>query len=153
MEIRMQGMKQRTLKSVRRAFTLAEIIVVIIIIGVLATLVVPRLFGRIGQAKHSTASANANTLASSVRSYMLDCGPPPPGASLDILLTCPSGVDKTAWDKGGPYVDNKEKIVDPWGKPFMLVIPGKKNVDFDIVSYGADGVPGGEGENADIIKP
>ena len=149
----MQRMKMQGFKSVRRAFTLAEIIVVIIIIGVLATLVVPRLFGRIGQAKHSTATANANTLASAVRSYILDCGMPPPGSNLEILLQCPSGVDKAAWDKGGPYVDNKTKILDPWGKPFMLIIPGKSNVDFDIMSYGADGVAGGEGENADIVKP
>ncbi|MGE3107597.1 MAG: type II secretion system major pseudopilin GspG [Phycisphaerales bacterium] len=137
----------------RRAFTLAEIIVVIIIIGILATLVVPRLFGRIGQAKHATATSNANAIASAVRTYILDCGMPPPGSSLEILLACPSGVDKAAWDKGGPYLDNKEKIVDPWGKPFMLIVPGKKNVDFDIMSYGADGTPGGEGDNADIIKP
>lgn len=151
----MQSMKRQSKRArlVPRAFTLAEIIVVIIIIGVLATLVVPRLFGRIGQAKHSTAVANANTLASAVRSYILDCGMPPPGSTLDILVACPSGVDKAAWDKGGPYVDNKDKIVDPWGKPFILVIPGKNSVDFDVVSYGADGVPGGEGENADIVKP
>jgi len=136
----------------RRAFTLAEIIVVIIIIGVLATLVVPRLFGRIGQAKQSAAVANAATLASSMQQFILDCaGPPPPGSSLDVLITCPSGIDPTAWK--GPYVQNKSALLDPWGKPFMLQIPGKQNFDFDIVSYGADGQPGGDGDNADIIKP
>jgi general secretion pathway protein G len=50
-------------------------------------------------------------------------------------------------------VDKKEDLLDAWGKPFILRIPGVKNIDFDIVSYGADGKPGGEGEDADIVKP
>ena len=63
----------------------------------------------------------------------------------------PSNVDETKWK--GPYVQNAENLLDPWGKKYDLKVPGTKNIDFDIVSYGADGQPGGEGENADVVKP
>ena len=62
-----------------------------------------------------------------------------------------SEVDAAAWKR--PYVDNREALSDPWGRQYLLQVPGKKNVDFDIVSYGADGQPGGQGDNADIIAP
>lgn len=135
----------------RSAFTIVEIIVVIVIIGILATLIAPRLLSRVGQAKQSTAKANANTLASEVNKYILDCGPLPPGATLDILVTRPPDVDASKWQ--GPYLQNADQLKDPWGNAFILVVPGKKNVDFDIVSYGADGQEGGEGENGDVIAP
>lgn len=138
-------------QKVRRAFTLIEIIVVIVIIGVLATLIVPRLIGRVGQAKSSAAANNAQSLASSFESMRIDCGGTiPAGIGLEALFEKPAGVE--GWK--GPYVKNKDELLDPWGKPFVLVMPGKRNqADFDVVSYGADGQPGGEGDNADIVKP
>ena len=135
----------------RRGFTLVEAIVVIIILGVLATVIAPRLIGRVGQAKHSTAMANANTIATAVNPFALDTGKKPDGSSLEFLLRRPSEVDESAWK--GPYLNNADMLKDPWGKPFMIVVPGEKNPDFDIVSYGADGKPGGTGENEDIRKP
>jgi general secretion pathway protein G len=141
----------KALRRARRAFTLIEVIVVIIIIGVLATLIAPRLIGRVGQAKQSAAQSNAAALASAMKLFIADCQMPPPGSSLDILIKCPSGVDPSAWK--GPYVDSAEQLIDPWKRPFVLRIPGQKNADFDIVSLGADGAVGGESENADIIKP
>lgn len=135
----------------RRAFTLIEVIVVILIIGVLAAVIAPRLIGRVGQAKTAAAASNANSLATAVKLLFADVGTVPPGTSIQALWECPSGVEKTAWK--GPYVDSQDKLNDPWGRPFILVIPGKTNVDFDVVSYGADGQPGGEGENVDITKP
>ena len=83
--------------------------------------------------------------------FITDCGMPPPGSGLDILMKCPSWADKQSWH--GPYFDNAEQLIDPWGKPFVLRIPGQKNPDFDVVSFGKDGSPGGEGEDADVIKP
>lgn len=135
----------------RRGFTLVEAIVVIIILGVLATVIAPRLIGRVGQAKHSTAVANANTIATAVNTFALDTGKKPDGSSLEFLLRRPSEVDESAWK--GPYLNNADMLKDPWGKPYMIVVPGEKNPDFDIVSYGADGKPGGTGENEDIRKP
>lgn len=133
----------------RRGFTLVEAIVVIIILGVLATVIAPRLIGRVGQAKNSTAVANANTIATAVNTFALDTGRKPDGGSLDFLLRAPTGVE--GWK--GPYISNADMLKDPWGRTYLLVVPGEKNPDFDIVSYGADGKPGGTDEDADIRKP
>ncbi len=134
-----------------RAFTIVEIIVVIVIIGVLATLIAPRLLSRVGEAKSTAARSKGQTLATSVQSFMLDCGGLPNGATLDILMNRPGDVDAAAWK--GPYLQNSDQLLDPWGRLYVLIVPGKKNVDFDIVSYGADGQPGGEGDNADVTTP
>ncbi len=136
----------------RRAFTIVEVIVIIVIIGVIAAVIAPRLLGRIGQSKQAVAASNATTLANNVKLFMVDNGNPGSGASIDILWTRPSDVEEAAWR--GPYVDNVDALIDPWGNKFVLIIPSQNgNADFDVVSYGADGQPGGEGENADIIKP
>lgn len=136
----------------RRAFTIIEVIVIVVIIGILATVIAPRLIGYIGRGKRAAAEANANAVANAVTSYWADCGKPPAGASLEgFLMAKPGEVDAAAWK--GPYLQNKDQLKDPWGNPFQLVIPGKRNADFDIVSYGEDKSPGGEGDNADIVKP
>jgi general secretion pathway protein G len=136
-----------------RGFTIAEIIVVVIIIGVLATIVATRLVNRVGQARSTTAGANANAIASAVESFLADTGYNlQSGTPLEsFLMERPADVAEAKWQ--GPYMKNRDQLLDPWGKAFMLVVPGKKNVDFDIVSYGNDGQPGGEGDNADIVKP
>ncbi len=138
-------------RPVRRhssAFTLVEMIVVIIIIGVLATLIAPRLIGKVGTAKQGTAQANAATIAAAIKMYNADTGSLPEAGNLAVLAARPSTPDSK-----GPWLDNAQMLIDPWGRPFKLIIPGQKNFDFDIVSYGADGNPGGTGEDADVIKP
>ena len=135
----------------RRAFTLIEAIVVILILAVLATVIAPRLIGRVGQAKTSTAQSKAASLATAMKLFMADAGMPPAGSTIMVLWERPSEGDAAAWK--GPYVDNRDALNDPWGKLYVLRIPGTKNVDFDIVSFGADGQPGGEGENADVTAP
>lgn len=136
----------------RRAFTLVEIIVVIVILGVLATLIAPRLLNRIGQSKAAVASSNAAVLANATRLMLADCGGRmPEGATILALWEKPGGLEEGQWK--GPYVDSREQLKDPWGEMFILVVPGRKNLDFDIVSYGADKKPGGEGDDADIVKP
>jgi general secretion pathway protein G len=135
----------------RSAFTIVEIIVVVVIIGVLAAVIAPRLLNRVGQSKTSVAASNAASLSTAMQTFILDCGNPEPGAPITILFERPGNVDEKAWK--GPYVQNADALKDPWGNLFILVIPGKKNVDFDIVSYGKDGQPGGTDENEDVVKP
>jgi general secretion pathway protein G len=143
-------MRTKQRRSSRSAFTIIEIIVVVVIIGVLAAVIAPRVFGRIGQSREAVAKSNASSLASAVNQYVIDCGMPETGASLSILWEKPSGVAEGKWK--GPYVQNADDLKDPWGTDFQLIIPPQHNADFDILSYGADGQPGGEGEAADIVN-
>ncbi len=134
----------------RRAFTIIEVIVIVVILGVLAAVIAPRLINRIGQSKQSVAAANAASLVNLVKTFQIDHGLPEPGEGIRVLIERPSRVDESKWD---PYVDNPEQLLDPWGREYVLVIPGEKNRDFDVVSYGRDGQPGGTGEDADVVKP
>ncbi|MEK6702603.1 MAG: type II secretion system major pseudopilin GspG [Planctomycetota bacterium] len=134
-----------------RAFTIIEVIVIITIIGIIAAVIAPRLISRIGASKTATAKSNAASLATAMQTFLADCGNPESGATITILLERPSNVAEDAWK--GPYVQSAEAILDPWGNPFVLLIPPKKNFDFDIVSYGKDGQQGGEGEDADVVAP
>lgn len=133
-----------------RAFSLTEVLIAIVIIGILAAVVVPRLLGRIGQSKVASAESSIASLTTAMRGYMMDCGSPEPGADLGILWERPASVSETAWK--GPYVENPDALIDPWGNRYELVIPPQHNADFDIVSYGADGQPGGDGENEDVVS-
>ncbi len=136
----------------RRGFTLIEVIVIIVILGVLATVIAPRILSRIGQSKQSVAASNAATLVSQVRILMADAGGSiPEGETIDILWERPSFAQEGMWH--GPYVDTQDQLVDPWGNRYVLEIPGREGAEVSVVSLGADGRPGGEGENADIVKP
>ncbi|HRJ50607.1 MAG: type II secretion system major pseudopilin GspG [Phycisphaeraceae bacterium] len=144
---------RRAGSRVRPGFTIIEVIVIVVILGVIAAVIGPRLIGRIGQSKQAVAKANASALATQIKLFAADFGMPEPGAGITILWEKPGAIDETAWRGKGPYVNNPQELLDPWGNAFELRIPGEKNVDFDVISYGADGQPGGEGENADIIAP
>ncbi|PKP96298.1 MAG: type II secretion system protein GspG [Alphaproteobacteria bacterium HGW-Alphaproteobacteria-13] len=135
----------------RAGFTLIEVIVVIIILGVLAAVIAPRVLQRVGQSKKAVAEAGAASLAMAVRLFIADHGRPEVGATIEILWERPGGVPEAQWE---PYVENADKLIDPWGARYILKIPGDKNpYDFDVVSLGGDGKPGGAGEDADIVKP
>ena len=148
---RHRGGPSQRLKSRARGFTLIEVIVIVVILGVLAAVIAPRFLSRIGQSKRSVAESNAASLAQAVRLFIADHGNPESGAGIEILWEKPANVEDAKWQ---PYVENADKLLDPWGNRFVLRLPGEKNTfDFDVVSYGADGKPGGEGENEDVIKP
>ena len=133
-----------------RGFTIIEVLVIITIMGIIAAVVVPRLFSRIGQSRTAKAESDAASIATTVSTFLIDMGKLPNTGTLDFLMEEPSGMSGT-WR--GPYLSNAEALNDPWGNPYIIRVPGEKNVDFDIVSYGADGQPGGEGEDTDVIKP
>ena len=143
---------QRTARTRRRlarsGFTLIEAIVIIVILGVIAAVIAPRLIQRVGQSKSAVAASNAASLATQIKLFMAE-HELAQGATIDVLVERPSNADDT-WE---PYVDSAEDLLDPWGRKYILIIPGDKNFDFDLVSYGRDGRPGGTGEDADITKP
>lgn len=142
--------KRRRGRRAGRAFTIIEVLVIITIMGIIAAVVVPRLFSRIGQSRQATAQSNASSIAGQVQVFLIDMGKLPDSGDLRFLREEPSGMSGT-WN--GPYVSNDEALIDPWGNPFIILAPGEKNTDFDIVSFGADGQLGGEGEDADIVAP
>ena len=130
-----------------RGFTLVEILVVIIIIGLLAALVGPKLFGKVSVAKQKTAKAQIELFGTALDTFRLDVGRyPTMEEGLKALREKPSGVE--GWQ--GPYLP-KEIPVDPWRKPYVYKCPGEHG-DYDLLSYGLDGTEGGEGENQDIVS-
>lgn len=132
-------------KRPARGFTLLELLVVIVIIGLLAAYVGPRYFSTIGKASAGTAKQQIESFGKALDTYRLDTNHyPTTEQGLAALLTKPN--DEAKWQ--GPYL-SKAVPVDPWGKPYVYRAPGT-NGDFDLLSYGKDGQPGGEGENADI---
>ncbi len=130
-----------------RGFTLIEIMIVVIIIGLLAGLVGPRLFGKLTQAKQKSAKAQIELFGTALDAFRLDVGRyPTTEEGLKALREKPSGLD--AWK--GPYLP-KEIPLDPWGKPYIYKSPGEHG-EYDLFSYGLDGVEGGEGENQDVVS-
>jgi len=128
-------------------FTLLELLVVIVIIGLLAGYVAPRYFGQIGKSEVNAARAQIDALEKALDQYRLDVGRYPSGEQgLTALLERPSEEPK--WN--GPYL-RKSVPNDPWGRPYQYRQPGEHG-DFDLFSYGKDGQPGGSGEDADIVN-
>jgi general secretion pathway protein G len=128
-------------------FTLVELMIVLFILGLLTALVAPRLMGRVGKAKQKTAKTQIHMLATAMELFYLDVGRyPTQEEGLKALTEKPENL--SSW--GGPYLD-KEVPKDPWGNDYIYKIPGEK-APYDIISYGADKAPGGEGENQDIKK-
>jgi len=132
----------------QRGFSLIELLVVIIILGLLAGLVGPRLFGRVGQSKQTTARAQIELFGAALDQYRLDIGAYPATAlGLQALVQNPNAVN---WN--GPYLKKNFVPMDPWGKPYQYKCCPGDHGDYDIWTLGADGVPGGEGENADVAS-
>lgn len=134
----------------RSAFTLIEILVVIAVIAILASLVAPNVFQHVGTARSTTARSQLELLATALDAYRLDTGRYPTSAQgLDALVTRPAIDAPPIWR--GPYL-RRAVPRDPWGTPYVYVAPGVANPGaFDLLSYGADGQPGGNGEDADIL--
>jgi general secretion pathway protein G len=132
-------------------FTLIEILVVIVVIAILATLVAPNVFQHVGAAKSATAQSQMQMLESALDAYRLDTGTyPTTEQGLASLNQIPSINPPLNWR--GPYL-RKAVPLDPWNKAYIYIFPGEQNpTGFDLLSLGADGLPGGEGENEDILS-
>ena len=128
-----------------RGFTLLELLVVMVIIGLLAGYVAPRYFGQIGKSEVKVARAQLDALEKALDQYRLDMGHyPSTEIGLAALVTRPAS--ETKWS--GPYL-KKTVPLDPWGRAYQYKSPGD-HADFDLMSYGKDGQPGGAGEAEDI---
>jgi len=137
----------RRKKNKRNAFTLIELLVVVVIIALLAGIVAPKLIEQVKGTKVKLARPKMQPIETSIDAFYLDCGQYP--SMLDELLACPSGYEDL-WR--GPYL-KESQLYDPWENPYIYVPEGTVNPgSYDLISYGADGAAGGEGDNADIYN-
>lgn len=134
----------------RRGFTLIEIMVVLVILGILAGLIIPRIMGRPEEARRTKARIQIESIETALKLYKLDNGVyPTTEQGLQALVEPPSvGELARAWREGG-YLEKGRIPKDPWGNEYVYLSPGIHG-DFDLVSYGADGETGGEGKDKDI---
>ena len=136
----------------KAGFTLVEILVVIIVIAVLATLVAPNVFRHVGRARDTTARAQVELLSSALEAYRLDNDAyPTTGQGLAALRAAPA-LEPRPRDWRGPYL-RRDVPADPWGRPYLYRSPGTANPEtYDLLTLGRDGREGGTGEDADVTS-
>ncbi|WP_321491556.1 type II secretion system major pseudopilin GspG [uncultured Desulfobacter sp.] len=134
-------------KQNQKGFSLIELLIVMVIIGLLASLVGPKMFGKVGKSKQKSAKAQLSLFETALDMYRLDMGKyPTSDEGLSALRNKPD--DEGKWD--GPYLP-KEIPLDPWGHAYHYESPSEHG-DYEIISYGADGNEGGDGEDQDIVS-
>ncbi|HSB96478.1 MAG TPA: type II secretion system major pseudopilin GspG [Spongiibacteraceae bacterium] len=138
-------------KCKQSGFTLIEIMVVVVIIGVLIGLVAPNILGRVDKARVTAAKADISTLDQALEMYRLDNHSyPSTDQGLEALVAKPGGEpDAKNWNPEG-YLKKKQLPLDPWGHQYQYVVPGQEGRAYDLYSFGADGREGGEGYDADV---
>jgi general secretion pathway protein G len=139
---------ERTDRSRERGFSLIELIIVLVILGLLAGIVGPQVYRKLATGKEQIAKIQIKELESALQLFSFDVGRyPNSNEGLEALLRNPGNME--AWK--GPYLQKSELPKDPWGKPYLYRAPGQHG-DYDLYSCGPDGVEGGDGENADIVS-
>jgi len=139
-------LRARTMRT--RGFTLLELLVVILIIGLLTGIVAPRFLGQIGRSEATAARAQLDAFDKALQGYRIDTGRfPSTGQGLGALVTQPA--DEPRWH--GPYLRG-EVPLDPWGTPYQYRNPGINGKDYDLLSFGSDRTQGGVGDGADIVR-
>jgi len=128
-------------------FTLIELMVVIVILGLLATIIMPKILDRPEQARRLTAKVQIKNIQSALALFKTDTGRfPTTSQGLEALINDPG---LKGWKQGG-YIEGGKVPIDPWGNPYMYLCPGVHGEDYEIESYGQDGEDGGSGDDADI---
>ena len=142
-------MKQKNRK--RRAFTIVELLVVVLIISMLAAFVAPKLFTGIGKTKAQLSRAKMATIENALGRYYMDCDRYPDDAEgLLVLIEPPADIEEGQWN--GPYLRQSD-LLDLWNNEYIYIAEGEINLgSFDLISLGQDGTDGGEGDNADIYN-
>lgn len=134
------------IKKNNKGFTLIEIMVVVIILGILTAIVAPNIIGRVGDAQITAAKQTIRSIESALRMYRLDnFNYPSTEQGIEALTNKPSGQNARNWK--GPYLDRVPD--DPWGNKYLYMFPGL-NGEFDVYTFGRDGNQGGDGDDADI---
>jgi general secretion pathway protein G len=129
-------------------FTLIELLVVLIILGLIAAVAAPQVFGYLGGARSDAARIQIRNLASALDLYRLDIGRyPSEQEGLVALVERPAAADR--WN--GPYARRRDMLIDPWGRPYRYRSPGQHG-EIDLFSFGSDNAPGGTGENQDVTS-
>jgi general secretion pathway protein G len=142
------GSRKKVRLGSSEGYTLLELLVVLAIIALLVGFVAPKMMGYLGRAKADAAKVQLHNVSTAIELYRLDAGAYPTEAEgLRALLEKPGAADH--WN--GPYLTRADGILDPWGQPFIYKQPGQHG-DYDLMSYGADKKPGGEGDDADVTS-
>ncbi len=146
-----RGASPRRPDRLRRAFTLVEVLVVLVILSILAGVVTLNLVGQAGRARVTGARLQIRVLDDAVKAYRLDHGAiPTQDQGLEALVRPPTRPPIPRTYPEGGYLDAREIPLDPWGNPYLYFVPGRDGAPYEIVSYGRDGQPGGTGEDAEI---
>jgi general secretion pathway protein G len=138
--LRVSPRHARVRSIIRRGFSLLEVLVAVTIIAILAALVVPRVYNQVFKAKSTAAKTGATAVANALKIYLAQNG----------IRTVPGDFELEILAEGSDPLLEKKDLKDPWGNPWGLRVPGADR-EFDVLSYGADGQPNGDGDNEDLI--
>lgn len=138
--------EQKDMRQNDAGFTLVELLVVLVILGLIIGIVAPQAMKYVGSSRVKTAHIQLERISTILDLFHLDAGRYPTSEEgLEALINKPPEIE--TWN--GPYIRRADAIIDPWANPFEYIYPGE-HADFDLVSFGADGRQGGEGQDADI---